>query len=390
MAEKKVDTVVRVSPLQVQAAVKMHYRTENKKSLNFIGEPSTVKSVGVQCAAQELAREREREFFDWNRRSEVDKRDALEHPEKYFILVDYRASETDIGELRLQDMKTSDGYITYKYGLVFVVMSNPKAEGILFFDEMNLAPNMIKAQFYKVINDHCVGDIPISKGVLCVSAGNEAEHARGVSDDPVPLVLRRANYFLRPLTSEEYADFSVASGQHQWITAYLSFAPHNTHKIKYDVPGSISQPCPRSWTNLSDVLQANPNATMEQIAMLANAYVGPGVGSEFISFVKMSQKVNLDEIIKHPEKIAEFDPNNNDQLSTLWAIVIGVVERARADKKVMEPGVMASMSIKKTEIGVFMMRQLKVVNEKALREFAASKPDVFKQVVAKYGRFLLK
>ena len=213
--QKKMDTVVRYSPLDVPAIAWAHWRG-GKEAWNLKAEPSTVKSDFTKQVSQDIAvsekqfgKTEPRVWIEWNKASIEGKTDVVLNPGKYFVFADIRASETDIGELRLQDMRTAENYITFKYNILFVALSRPESMGILFFDEMNLAPNMIKAQFYKIINDKAVGDIPLSEDVMCVSAGNEAEHSRGVTEDPVPLVLRRANYFLRPLTAEEYTDYAV-------------------------------------------------------------------------------------------------------------------------------------------------------------------------------------
>ena len=224
MAERKIDTLVRYSPKDIPDIVRAHWNANPKEPAHFIGEPSTVKSASVLMESKRLAIDSGRTFLEWNRANLQKKGEVLENPQRYFIYADLRASETDIGELRLQDMKASQSYITFKYNILFEAMSHPEAVGVLFFDEMNLAPNMIKAQFYKIINDRAVGDIPIADGILCLSAGNEAEHARGVTEDPVPLVLRRGNYFIRPLTSDEFAEYAASSAHHQWILGSGLFA----------------------------------------------------------------------------------------------------------------------------------------------------------------------
>ena len=276
---KEMDTITRYSPLEIPKIIKAHYKA--RVPCNFVAEPSTVKLEGTMQTAKALSAEEGREYLEWNRATMQEKAEAVANPEKFFVFADVRASETDIGELRLQDMRNGESYITFKYNILFEALSKEGAKGILFFDEMNLAPNMIKAQFYKIINDGAIGDIPLSKGVLCVSAGNEAEHSRGVTDDAVPLVLRRGNYFLRPLSAEEYTEFAVKAGQHEWITGYLGFQPNDVHNIAYDLPDGVGQPCPRTWTRLSQVLRANPECETEDVQMFATGLVGQGVAKKF-------------------------------------------------------------------------------------------------------------
>lgn len=390
---KKIDTIVRYSPLEMLTIIKAHWHATPKVPANFIAEPSTVKSEGALQSARDIAADEKRQFCEWNRLSIEGKREIVNNPSKHFVFADLRASETDIGELRLQDMKNGEEYITFKYNILFQALSNPTAMGILFFDEMNLAPNMIKAQFYKIINDRAVGDIPLSDNVLCLSAGNESEHSRGVTEDPVPLVLRRGNYFLRPLTPEEYTDYAVQSGHHNYIIGYLGFQPNDTHLIKYDLPDSVGQPCPRTWTKLSSILKANKSLTPKEIEVIATGMVGQGVAKKFTAFVKSAKKVNLDELIKNPELIKQYE-SNTEELSLVYAIISGIVERFRDDRTVIRPAFEMALHFVRPEFGAYLLRSIKNVDTNAFMKVGADKKilpeEVVSKVVNRYAKFLFK
>lgn len=400
--EKKIDTTVRFSPLDIPKIVKAHWNAKPKEPAHFIGEPSTVKSEGVKQEAKRLAEsikvkgidgvERPLKFFEWNRASLEDKKSVVTNPGEVFIFADLRASETDIGELRLQDMKNGENFITFKYNILFEALSQPNATGILFFDEMNLAPNMIKAQFYKIINDRAVGDIPISDGVLCLSAGNEAEHSRGVTEDPVPLVLRRGNYFLNPLTAEEYTDYAAEVGQHKYIIGYLGFKPGDVHKILYDLPDSVGQPCPRSWTKMSNLLINNPKLDVEDIKMLATGVVGQGVATMFAAYVKSAKDIDLDAIIKNPKLIKQHE--NDEDLSILYAIISGVVDRFRTDKKVLQPAFEIALELERPEFGAYLLRNMKATDKTAFMKAGsndkAMDQSVIQRAVERYAKFIFK
>lgn len=391
MDAKKVDTMVRFSPLEIPFIIKTHWKSEPKCPVHFTAAPSTVKSEGTLQAAKVIAEQEGREFFEWNRKSMEEKKAMLDEPKRYFLFADIRASETDIGELRLQDMKNGEEFISFKYNILFRAASNKDAVGILFFDEMNLAPNMIKAQFYKIINDRAIGDIPISDGILCVSAGNEAEHARGVTEDPVPLVLRRANYFLRPLSADEYREFAVAQGQHQFIIGFLGFQPQFTHKVEYDLPDGVGQPCPRTWTKLSSMLRNNPKLSLDHIEMVATGLIGQGVARQFKEYVKSAQGIDIDQLLREPKRIEEFE--KMESMSLFHAILSGVVEKWREDKKVIVPALEMSLYIRRVELGTFFLRAVKAadVNKftKALVDDKIVKDlTLVDKVAEKYGKYL--
>jgi hypothetical protein len=389
MANKKIDTVVRWSPLDIPKIIRAHYRA--KVPVNFIAEPSTVKSEGTLQAAKQLAEEEGREFFEWNRGSMEQKKKVIANPEKYFVFADLRASETDIGELRLQDLKNGEEFISFKYNILFAAMSSDTARGILFFDEMNLAPNMIKAQFYKIINDKAIGDIPISSSVLCVSAGNEAEHSRGVTEDPVPLVLRRGNYHLRPLKAEEYVEYAAGANHHKYVIGYLGFQPQDAHNIAYDLPDSVGQPCPRTWTKQSDILNANPKMSLMDIEMTATGMLGQGVAKKFAAFVKSAQNIDLKNILENPNMIEKYE--KDEDVSLIYAIMSGVVDEFKNTKKrdeVLTAICKIALYFKRSEYGAFMLRNAKLAVGKEGFEKAVIQMDdkIFTKVSDRYGKYV--
>ena len=389
---ESMENIVRFSPLKVPKIITYHWNSKPKVAVNFIAEPSTVKSDGTRQAGREIAEQEGKKFIEWNNVLLEDKQRIAQNPEDVFIFADVRASETDIGELRLQDLKDGQEYITFKYNILFQALSNPKAMGILFFDEMNLAPNMIKAQFYKIINDRAIGDIPLSDDVLCISAGNESTHARGVSEDPVPLVLRRGNYFLRPLSHEEYDNYAVSTGHHNWITGYLAFQPQDTHNIVYDLPDSSGQPCPRTWTKLSQVLQSNKKMAEDDIMMVATGLVGQGTAVKFTEYVRSAMEIDLNAIIKNPELIAQYEAND-ESVSLIYAIISGVVDKFRDDVTVLKSAFRMALHFKRPEFGAYLMRSLKSSNEREFMKAGTNnkviEPEIMKKVVDRYGKFLI-
>ena len=388
----KVDTISRISPKMIQRLMRFHWNA--LEPFNLVGEPATWKSIRVFEEAKVIAQDEGRDFFDWSRTSLQAKKDVLDSPERFFVFADLRASEMDIGELRLQDMKAAESYIVFRYNILFEVLSKKDAKGIIFFDEMTLAPAMIKSQFYRIINDHAIGDIPLAEGVVCCMAGNESEHSRGVTEDPVPLVLRRHNYFVRPPSADEFLEWGLTAGLHQWIVGYLGFQPHDVHRIKYDLPDSVGQPCSRTWAKLSKMLNSNERMSDDEMELVAMGAVGQATGLQFARYVKAAKKIDLDGFIRNPALIKELETDEN--LSLVYAVFAGVVEKFRTEKegKVVRPAFEMALHIKKPELGVYLLRSMKAVDEKKLSRSAGSDKIIDKplmdKVVERYGKFLFR
>jgi hypothetical protein len=381
MRKEDDSVIIRESPMAIPTILGASWRAQPKETVCLIGEPSTGKSEGVEAFSMLQADVERREPFFWNDESYERKIDAIANPKKYFVHVDFRAAETDVGELRLQEMSNGKNYITYKYAMVFELLSKQEAMGILFFDEMNLAPNIVKSQFYKVFNDHCIGDIPLSKDVMVIAAGNEMRHARNASEDPMPLVLRRGNYFLRPFTDEEYVDWSVQNGQHEWISGYLKMAPQDTHGIDYDQHNGMGQPCPRTWTKLSRILVGNQKLSEDEVAMFTRAYVGQGVAKKFTAYVKMARKIDIEEVLKDPKRVKEID-----QLDVLYAVITGALEKYRVQKGKVSEKVFELSSNMREELGAFMLRNMKAMNEAQFKKLAMDSKE-FDKLATKYAPF---
>jgi hypothetical protein len=245
---------------------------------------------------------------------------------------------------------------------------------------------MTKAQFYKLVNDHCIGDLPLSKSVLIVSAGNEAEHARNTTEDPVPLVLRRANYFIRPLTSEEWLDYANKSGHHEFVTGFIAFRNNLVHSIRYDLPDGVGQPCPRTWSKLSNTLKANGMLSDNDISMLANGFVGQAAACEFMAYVKSAKKVDINSILARPALIKQYE---GDDLSLQYAIIQGIVERWRSDKKVLGQAMLVGLEMTRVSMGAHLLRQLKNVDKDKFMASAVDKKIVPNETLtALQGRYL--
>lgn len=372
--------VIRESPMMIPMIMRAHWKS--REPFHLCGEPSTTKSALIKQTSLNINKEENdgRSFIEWNQTPLKDKFEIYKNPAKYFIFADFRASETDIGELRLQEMHKEQDFITYKYNLLFVVLSNPDSKGVLFFDEMNLAPDMIKAQFYKVYNDRAIGDLPLSNGVLICSAGNESTQVRSIVPDSVALTTRRGNYFLSPLTSKEFTEYGFETGIHSSIVGYLSFAPQDIHDLKYDLGDPIGQPCARTWEKLSNIINTNPSMTMDDRSIIARAFIG-SIATKYIAYSRVEERLNLADVIKDPTKAKAIK-----ELQMQYALVCGLIGTFKQNDESVFPKICEISLYIKEEIGVYMLRMVKKLckNDKyfeklALEKYAESFDDCFKK-----------
>jgi MoxR-like ATPase len=213
-----------ISHKQLKQVLRKCYKT--KQAIDIKGGPGIGKSWIVREVATELASNEKLSFFEWNEKSLKEKE---EMSNKDFIFADLRLSQMAPEDLRgLPDL--TNGYVNWVPQLLWKKLSDPNMKGIVFFDEANLADNSILKSFYQIINDKQCGEMPISKNILFISAGNRSSDKANVYDEPFPLKNRRMNYVLKvPImdekSSEDFGRFAMNNGFDPDIIAFLYFKP---------------------------------------------------------------------------------------------------------------------------------------------------------------------
>lgn len=184
--------------------------------------------------------------------------------------------------------------------------------GILFLDEINLAPQSVMSAGYQLILDRRLGEYKLPSGWFIVGAGNRAEDKAGVTKFPAPL----ANRFLHleiKVDDEEWRRWAIQNGIDEHILAFLGKFPQ--HLFQTPKAGEKSFPTPRSWEGASNLLA---------LGLPIDPAIGTGVASEFNAFLKVYDKLpDLAKIIK--TGVGDVP----DELDVLWALVMGLVVRAK-------------------------------------------------------------
>ncbi|NJR18087.1 MAG: MoxR family ATPase [Calothrix sp. CSU_2_0] len=186
-------------------------------------------------------------------------------------------------------------------------------KGILFLDELNMAPPAMQGVAQQLILDRRVGSYIVPEGWFVWAAGNRKEDRAAVFDMPSPL----ANRFLHLEVQSDFESFktyALEKGLHEQIIAFLSFRSTLLHKID---PQQPAFPTPRSWEMASALHYAGLD--------IAPA-VGTGATAEFIAFIALYEALpNLIPILEGKgEKIAfPKEP------SVRYATAIGLTVRAQ-------------------------------------------------------------
>jgi AAA domain (dynein-related subfamily) len=226
--------------------------------------------------------------------------------------IDVRLSQlapTDLRGLPVPVANTdSDGGISRWYPPEFLPQSG---QGVLFLDELNMAPPTMQGMAQQLILDRRVGSYVLPEGWFVWAAGNRKEDRASVFDMPAPL----ANRFLHLEVEsdlESFKRYGLERNLHEQILAFLSFRPNLLHAMDSKHPAWAS---PRSWEMASILMKAG---------LAIAPVVGAGAQAEFEAFCEVYAALPaLERILEGNFEGAEFPA----EPSARYATVIGLISR---------------------------------------------------------------
>lgn len=189
-----------------------------------------------------------------------------------------------------------------------------KGKGILFLDEINLAPPAMQGMAQQLILDRRVGSYEVPKGWYIWAAGNRKEDRAAVFDMPAPLANRFLHLEVTP-DFESFKAYALLAGVHEHIVAFLAFRAELLHKLD---PQQPAWPSPRSWEMASRLYHAGLEITPA---------VGAGAAAEFEAYRSLYRDLpDLQRILEGAGAGVAFPA----EPSLRYATVIGLTVRAEA------------------------------------------------------------
>ncbi|BDI33071.1 ATPase [Capsulimonas corticalis] len=189
--------------------------------------------------------------------------------------------------------------------------------GILFLDELNMAPPALQGIAQQLILDRQVGSYRVPEGWYVWAAGNRKEDRAAVFDMPAPLANRFLHLEITPdLTS--FKAYALREGVQEQIIAFLSFRPALLYALS---PNQPAWPSPRSWVMASRLLAAGLDIAPT---------VGAGAASEFAAYRALYAALpDLEPILEGRAGGVSFPA----EPSVRYAATIGLTVRADEPEK---------------------------------------------------------
>ncbi len=209
-------------------------------------------------------------------------------------LQDVRALLLDPVDLRGLPFLGSDG--RSKWATPEFLPQN--GNGILFLDELNVAPAMVQASCYQLVLDRKLGEYTLPDGWAIIAAGNRDSDRAVTTRMPTPLRNRFVHLEFE-VDVQEWSEWAIRAGIRPEVIAFLRFRPELLSAFDRDVNAF---PSPRSWEFVSGILdsldlQSSPAIEHEVIA----GAVGTGAATEFSAFLRMYRELpNIDAVLLNP------------------------------------------------------------------------------------------
>jgi len=153
-------------------------------------------------------------------------------------LVDLRLSQLAPTDLR--GLPVADNGVSRWFPPEFLPTSG---QGILFLDEINMAPPAMQGIAQQLILDRRVGSYRVPEGWFIWAAGNRKSDRAAVFEMPSALANRFIHLDLVP-DFDSFKAWGLVAGLSEQVLAFLAFRPTLLHQIDAQRP---NWPSPRSW-----------------------------------------------------------------------------------------------------------------------------------------------
>jgi len=268
---------------ELHKLIKAAYKS--KKPLNVAGHIGIGKSDTVLNVAKEIAASKNLPF-------------VMGSQPDSFGFIDIRLNQMDPSDLRGLPMYDKENFVTVWYPPKWL----PKhGAGILFFDEINLAAQMIQASAYQLILTRELGEYKLPDDWVIVSAGNLVDDRGGIYELAAPLANRFIHATLDPPTKEQWIDWAMEHDVDIDVVSYIQYRG-GAELYKFDPEkDNLAFPTPRSWKSASDLRRDNLNASDREQLILMSSAIGDGSAREFMAFIKLKDSLDLENILKNPD-----------------------------------------------------------------------------------------
>ena len=374
--------VKKVNHKELGNLVRHYYKT--KESLFSWGTFGIGKSRTIKDEAELIAKEKSKTFVDWNKTDPKQKQEIFNSPEKYFCLIDIRLSEYDSSDIKgLPDFQSSDKKsIEFRVPFWALLLENPKSDGILLFDEINLATPLVMSSCYKIIYDRVINDGKINDNWLIIGCGNKQEDRANTQDVAPPLLDRGGEVELVVPSIDAWTEWAAKNDIDTRIIGFLNFKSSNLFVVDFNDTQKYTTS--RGWERVSRLIKGENE--LETIELVSSSAISEGISKEFLAFCKLNSKIDLNRIIEHPEEIAEIK-----DIGIKFFITTSIADKYKDSKIKFDRIMETSKVLDKTgnpELVAYLWKLSSVMSAKFKKDWMGTKGSDEK-LIEKYGKYIV-
>lgn len=200
--------------------------------------------------------------------------------------------------------------------------SETKEPGILFLDEINIAPVATQQAAYELLLDRKIGNYQFPDNWRIVAAGNREEDGAQVNTMPTPLANRMIHLEVTA-NLDDWKDWAVGKIDER-VIAFLGFRPNLLATLPKKEEKAF--PTPRSWEFVSRTLGIYPD--IDEAEDIIRGTVGEGAAKEFLAYVAIYKDLpDIQGILEGKVKTVP----RKDKANVLYALCSALVTRLKKE-----------------------------------------------------------
>lgn len=305
--------MIQIDHKELKQVIKRAFQT--KTPLFTHGAVGIGKSQVIKETSQELAKELNKDFLE-----------NKANGKKNFCFIDRRLSQLEPSDLLGLPNFDMEKQVT-KWISPDWLPQDKDSSGILFLDEMNLAMPSIQHAAYQLILDRKIGSYELPENWLVVAAGNRIEDYGGIFELSPALANRFIHVELSIPGIKLWSTWAFKNEINPDIISYLNWKPNRLYSFDKKQK-TMSFSSPRMWEMCSKLI-SGLNSIREQEILISSA-VGEAIALEFITFLKLKNKLDIDKLLKNPEEIKKIT-----EIDQKYALLGALIERYKRDQKIL-------------------------------------------------------
>src|SRR5574343_774066 len=200
--------------------------------------------------------------------------------------------------------------------------SETKTPGILFLDEINIAPVATQQAAYELLLDRKIGNYLFPDNWRIVAAGNREEDGAQVNSMPSPLANRLIHMEVAA-SIDDWKDWAIGKIDER-VIAFLSCRSELLATLPKKEEKAF--PTPRSWEFVSRTLAIYPD--MDEAEDIIEGTVGKGATKEFLAYISIYKDLpDIQGILEGKVKTVPTKTKAN----VLYALCTALVARLKKE-----------------------------------------------------------